>query len=172
MSSEMQTINCSPDDHTFVYLHPRADIASQNSAMDLANSICPAAAYQLQVLRDRLRKQMQTEWACSMLRGKGRVCCEPLKFDVFNFPWQLLEPTLPELLGHIDALDREKGKARELSPEAVRTFGNSELVEGLVSYYRLGVLPLWLPVALQAYCEMYEIIGSESARMAHDYLDR
>ncbi|PPJ58760.1 hypothetical protein CBER1_08378 [Cercospora berteroae] len=59
----------------------------------------------------------------------------------------------------------------EAQTEAGTTFHHSELLDGIIAYLSSGQLPLWLVIAMDLECRIYEVTGSDAPRASELYLD-
>ncbi|CAK1368267.1 unnamed protein product [Cercospora beticola] len=59
----------------------------------------------------------------------------------------------------------------EAQKESGTTFHHSELLDGIIAYLSSGELPLWLVVAMDIECRIYEFIGGDAPRASELYLN-
>lgn len=166
---EQQTTHF-PRESPFIYIHPRSTDPSSHeskSTTDLPDLICAASAYHLQDLKAKMHEEAAKHDPRDLKKG-AFVSGMPLDHDVFDFPLSLLIPAAVEFVTW--RLSPEAGSKRNTGNRN-GTFVSSEFVEGILTYYRTKQLAPWLPIACQIYCDIYEIIGADAARMANQYLD-
>ncbi|KAF7198658.1 hypothetical protein HII31_00397 [Pseudocercospora fuligena] len=136
------------------YLFPKGSAGSSRSIKEgeeILDLLCPGAACTLQDVIARVKDlAVKRQWGHDLfvvLGGDMYSFAKFLDFQIHNLCDRLLKP------------------AR--SAEQWSEFGY-----GLADYYKSGTLPIWLVSAAQAYCDIYEVIGSEPGCASVYYQNR